>query len=487
MKRTLKKPSRKLKQTRTPQSKEFPTVRPRPARVENTPLEPCELDEPCTSTENEIFAENERRVRINLKRCMYKIVEEISVANGMDVVRDDDASWDVNWSDASLSTNLSKSMDVFQRINHIPGLANLESKAYLAHHLNRMRALFPEAYDFFPRSFSLPWQLEDLLAYMRKNPTLVFIVKPTRGAEGKGIKLISSVEEAKRVNFQSVVQAYVPNLLLMDGYKFDLRVYVMITSVDPLRIFVYNNGLVRLATYLYSKPDNTNINNQFMHLTNYSINKNSDKYNDSPENGSKRDFIAFNAWLAKRGWNSAKLWSQIDDVIIKTIICVYPLLKEKYGELFPDQYQHSISACFELLGVDILIDSSMKPFLLEVNRSPSFNIAGVIDERVKKNLLQDSFTLLNLNYDRRSLWTLVEEEVRDPLNPFGSSDEKSKKSFKLVANGETKESCLTVQDQIKWEAANGGNFRMIYPNPKNSHEYARFINQLFSPSEGGKK
>ena len=71
--------------------------------------------------------------------------------------------------------------------------------------------------------------------------------------------------------------------------KFDLRVYVLITSVDPLRIFIYNDGLVRLATVQYKNPKDTNLKELFMHLTNYSINKRSENFqqNFKDEEGEK--------------------------------------------------------------------------------------------------------------------------------------------------------------------------------------------------------
>lgn len=46
-----------------------------------------------------------------------------------------------------------------------------------------------------------------------------------------------------------ICQVYVTKPLLIDGYKFDLRVYALLTSIDPLRIFVYNEGLARLHDF----------------------------------------------------------------------------------------------------------------------------------------------------------------------------------------------------------------------------------------------
>ena len=61
--------------------------------------------------------------------------------------------------------------------------------------------------------------------------------------------------------------------LLIDGLKFDLRIYVLIAGIDPLRIFVFNEGLARFCTAPYEAPKSDNLTNMFMHLTNYAINK----------------------------------------------------------------------------------------------------------------------------------------------------------------------------------------------------------------------
>lgn len=65
-----------------------------------------------------------------------------------------------------------------------------------------------------------------------------------------------------------VCQQYVSKPFLIDGFKFDLRVYVLVTSCDPLRIFVYEDGLGRFATLKYLDPSNNNIvsNNYYLKL-----------------------------------------------------------------------------------------------------------------------------------------------------------------------------------------------------------------------------
>jgi hypothetical protein len=62
----------------------------------------------------------------------------------------------------------------------------------------------------------------------------------------------------------------------IDGYKFDMRVYVVATSFNPLKLYIFENGLVRFSTRQYKKvKKNSSNRSRFMHLTNYSVNKKS--------------------------------------------------------------------------------------------------------------------------------------------------------------------------------------------------------------------
>ena len=74
--------------------------------------------------------------------------------------------------------------------------------------------------------------------------------------------------------------------MLIDGLKFDLRIYVLVTGCSPLRIYLYYEGLARFATEYYQIPDENNLDNICMHLTNYAINKDNPnfEFNDDLQN-----------------------------------------------------------------------------------------------------------------------------------------------------------------------------------------------------------
>lgn len=169
---------------------------------------------------------------------------------------------------------------------------------------------------------------------------------------------------------------------MIDGLKFDLRIYVMLAGVDPLRIFLYKEGLGRFATENYSPPRRDNMKNLFVHLTNYAINKESEKFQFNEDSsvddvGHKRSLTAVMKQLADEGNDVNLLMNRICDLIVKTIITVQPQLAHVYRSSQPDDFENSM--VFELLGFDVLLDYKLRPFLLEVNHSPSFTTDTPLD------------------------------------------------------------------------------------------------------------
>jgi hypothetical protein len=90
---------------------------------------------------------------------------------------------------------------------------------------------------------------------------------------------------------------------------------------------------------------------------------------------------------------------QVKEMIVKTIITGQPIISHEYKISKPHCLDNSMA--FQILGFDILIDSKYKPYLLEVNCSPSFRTDSNLDYHIKKNVIQDAFSMLNFSQERK--------------------------------------------------------------------------------------
>jgi tubulin polyglutamylase TTLL6/13 len=140
-------------------------------------------------------------------------------------------------------------------------------------------------------------------------------VKPDCLSQGKGIFLTNNVDDIvfqtnNNPNERIVVQEYLKEPFLIDNLKFDIRLYVLITSCDPLKIFLYHEGIVRFATEEFKSGclNNANIDNMFIHLTNYAINKDNGKFKHSKnaldDEGHKRSFQTVMNRLRTQGYDT---------------------------------------------------------------------------------------------------------------------------------------------------------------------------------------
>lgn len=170
----------------------------------------------------------------------------------------EDEEWTVYWTDCSVSLERVMDMKRFQKINHFPGMTEICRKDLLARNLNRMQKLYPTEYNIFPRTWCLPADFGDFQSYGRQRKTRTYICKPDSGCQGRGIFITRNPREIKPGEHM-ICQQYISKPFLIDGFKFDMRIYVLITSCDPLRIFMYEEGLARFATMPYVEPSHSNL------------------------------------------------------------------------------------------------------------------------------------------------------------------------------------------------------------------------------------
>ena len=373
----------------------------------------------------------------------YDVVKEVAkFQHDFHLIKYGKQPWDLAWWDAPIPINIISKMHTWQRCNHLPGIYNLAKKNMLGRHLMRMQKEFPEDYDFFPQTFMLPHDYKDFMQVIGEKRNKTFIVKPEALSQGKGIFLTRSPDQLlvnqsgqkeDVVMDHMIVQRYLTKPYLLDGYKFDFRLYVLINGISPMRIYMYNDGLARLATELYKMPAPGNLNNLFMHLTNYAINKESAKYqqNDSETRddvGHKRSYAAVMRLLrAKHGDEAVDtLSAEINDIIIKTMCIAQPHVHHLIRSAQPDDLQNE--TCFQILGFDVILDDNLRPYLLEVNQMPSFATDSPLDSKIKSGVIFDTIAMLNLSRRRRYKQMLErkkeqERRLMQKFNP-GAVDKK---------------------------------------------------------------
>lgn len=396
-----------------------------------------------------------KEVKIRVVNTQYEIIKTVARDLNWELIEDPNRDdWDINWQDFAVSNEQFSSLKSFQKINHFPGMQALSRKNRLAQNLTQMKMLYKE-YDFFPDTWVWPRDMVDL---RNKSKNMTMIVKPEASCQGKGIFLTQDLDHLPE---KCVVQEYIKNPYLIENLKFDLRIYVLVLGCDPLRIFIYEEGLVRFATEEYKEALN-NLENSYMHLTNYAINKNNPKFIAAKGNkGHKRSLSWLMDYLDEQGKNIDVLWCNIKDIVIKTLISGQPHLSHIYRSLRPHEISNSM--CFELLGFDILLDSCLKPWLLEVNHTPSFKIDTAMDELIKRMAILDTFNLINIQPNDSKRGSLI-FQTQTLLKTLKFCD------LKKWNRIEEKKSQLLRE---KFEEQVEGGFQKIFPN--NKSDYERFL------------
>ena len=224
----------------------------------------------------------------------------------------------------------------------------------------------------------------------------LWIMKPIGRAQGKGIFVVSKVSQinkwlAEREKTQSenicvdnyVAQRYIAAPYCVGGRKFDVRLYVLVLSFRPMRAYLYREGFARFTAAKYTN-DRESLNDRMVHLTNHSIQKQDEAYDASVcdlrwSARSLRQYIA-----AKHGTNASdELIRDITKLIVNSLRSVAPIM-------INDRH------CFELYGYDVMLDEDLRPWLIEVNASPSMSVDSVNDRELKTALFNDVLNVVDM-------------------------------------------------------------------------------------------
>lgn len=242
--------------------------------------------------------------------------------------------WNLLWTSAN-KTEILRNMNKFQKMNHFPASFQLGRKDLMWKNISRLKRQFGSEYNICPKTYVFPHDYRRFIidAKAKENSKAYYILKPISASCGNGIKVISLATGLPRNKKNHLVCRYVSKPHLIKGFKYDMRIYVLVTSYDPLVIYMYQNGLVRFSTEKYSLSAKS-LKKKFVHLTNYSINKKAEKYNKNSGKDTDpcEDQKVLSKWsyqqlrdkITELGYDWVEIDSEIKDVIIKSIISVEP-------------------------------------------------------------------------------------------------------------------------------------------------------------------
>ncbi|KAL4715788.1 hypothetical protein ACJJTC_006367 [Scirpophaga incertulas] len=268
------------------------------------------------------------------------------------------SQWTLLWSHdypfRALFPNLHK-LRPHQRVNHFPGTGFITNKVDLATSQSK----------YIPKAFKLPQSKADFLDYAAKNKHAVFLEKHN---QHRGV-FLRNVTEIDLSSGESFVQEYVQKPYLVDGHKFDIGVYVVVTSVNPLRVYWYTGDvLFRYCPAKYYPFDPTNLDKYVIgddYLPTWEVPSLAHPYT-ALGFGMKS---AFDIYVKSKGDDPSRIWQQVQEAIAEVFVT-----KEKHIIEALRQYP-SQDNFFEMMRFDLVVDEELRVYLLEANMSPNLSSA----------------------------------------------------------------------------------------------------------------
>ena len=349
--------------------------------------------------------------------------------------------------------------EAWQKITHFGAAFFMGRKDYLTMRMQELRERIGDGASFYPESYCIPKdkpQLEQRWKEMR-----TWILKPDASSCGDDIQILNS-KESDIPDFTGIAQVYIERPLLIQRRKFDIRLYVYVPSIQPLRVYLHHSGLVRFCTREYDL-EHGRLDDRQMHLTNVALNKKDDVCCEERVENSKWSLDFFREYMEREGHSWDQLMKEFESVIIKSVIAGVTWIRKIHFQWVPHRH-----TAHELYGADLILDEDGKAHLLEINISPSMNgFKNPLDHRVKYPLCLDVLRMgriIDCNpeaenpcpgvvmMDERYHASMTSSRITDvesgKLNPW---DEPVFADF------------VIVRDFLEEQQIDSG-FRLIYPN-----------------------
>ena len=233
----------------------------------------------------------------------------------------------------------------------------------------------------------------------------IWIMKPSNLSRGRGVTCVNSllpIEQSLSATNDSgvIVQKYIENPLIIKNRKFDIRQWVLVTSLNPLIIWMWKEPYLRFGAEDYIMND---LNNIYSHLTNNSIAKHSAQYKkEKTFEGDMWTCFDFENYLGKEKWKN--IHEQIKNAIICSFYAVHQEIKQR-------------KRSHELYGYDFMIDEDFNVYLIEVNASPALDYSTKITEKLVKIMVKDLIELV-IDYNNGANYKVNDKVEGKTKNKF---------------------------------------------------------------------
>ena len=290
------------------------------------------------------------------------------------------SDWDLLWAHDYPFRALYSSVNNLkphQKVNHFPGCGYITNKVDLS----------TSEGHFIPKSFKIPEDRNQLLQYIEAFPDKTFVQKSNAH---RGIK-IQKVQELNLTSAGSFVQEFIENPFLVDGYKFDIGIYTVITSIDPLRIYAYKGDVLFRFCPVKYYPFDPEIVDKYVVGDDYLPIWNVPSLKDYYTRLGFSMKESFDSYVRSTGKDPQKMWDACFDAI-KNVV----LQKEAQIRDVTNRFKGNRNF-FELVRFDFTLDENLDVFMMEANMSPNLSSAHFApNQLLYEQVLYNLFSLIGV-------------------------------------------------------------------------------------------
>lgn len=345
----------------------------------------------------------------------------------------DKLDWDILWTHEypfNTLKDILENMKANQKVNHWPGNAAIVNKVDLS---------TSNDFSFIPKSFKIPRDLKDFESYSASNSQLKFLQKNIFHRN------VSIVDEFDKESENLFIQQFVQNPYLIDGYKFDIGVFALVTSVNPLRLYIFDDIFLRFCQSKYSE-------NNFSDKDSYVVRNKFLKPNEIPslEELSKTHTQkqTLDSYLRTQKKDPKFIWDQVENSIREVFL-------SREHKIINSLESKNLENYFEVYKFDFLLtNENSKIWMMEANMSPIF---------APKDLVGNLLDLIQ--------WQVGVEVNTDPYDPLICKENKCDSKDNCSEKCQLCSECLEGRRQTAVKSAYKENqnsprrFKRIFPKP----------------------